>query len=131
MSERHIWRAWYLNKGTLRTCSTLHSRHTIHTHHAHHTHHALEPFNLSIFQSSTWVGIRGRAGGGRDRAVIQDDVIQDAITKVATIIEKQPNAGHPSGFIGPENAAIVAQKQVRNLRGGVRSVFVPLSCERG
>ena len=43
---------------------------------------------------------------------IQDDVIQDAITKLSAIIEKQPNAGHPSGFIGPENAAIVAQKQV-------------------
>ena len=64
-----------------------------------------------------------------DKEAIQDEVITDAVTNLSAIIEKQPNAGHPSGFIGPENAAIVAQKQVDHLRGPL--IIHPLSCERG
>ena len=43
---------------------------------------------------------------------VQEQTTNGMIAQVAAIVEQQPNAGHPSGFIGPENAAIVAEKQV-------------------
>ena len=43
---------------------------------------------------------------------IQEQTVNGMIAHLAAILEQQPNACHPSGFIGPENAAIVAEKQV-------------------